>query len=491
MSEENKFEGNDNEKEFQSNKEAYEGYTEYTEHVPIDIDEVTEKKSPRRISVKTFVISMIALFVATVMLTFSVSQAIYRINNARLAASGLLAGADEQMPLDELELLDLLFQNYSYYDLDEDELITAVLKAYADATGDRYAEYYTAQEYAALVADSAGNTKGIGVTVIESTLTLGAKQYDVIKIVSVIPDSPAEEAGVKVGDLIFCIGTELKAENTVDSLGFTNAVNTLKGETGTQAQFLSYRRNASGVYELLEPFSVTRRQVEYETVTGRACATDQSVGIVKITQFNLKTPKQFCAAVDSLKNSGCTRFVFDVRYNGGGDLRSIVAVLSYFLNEGDTIISTSDRAGNRSVIKAQPVSDLAGDAADCNVSRADIGKYRDLDVVILCNESTASAAELFVATFRDYALAKVVGTTTYGKGSMQTIMSLAYFGYEGAVKLTTNMYFPPCGESYEGIGIAPDPGCEVELSEKAANTNIYELSDADDNQLQKAIETFN
>lgn len=479
MSEENNFTNNENEG-------SADGYSHYE---PVDLDMPAEEKPKRKISVKTFAVSMIALFLATVMLTFTVSQALYRRQMSSLVSGGLLSGAEEQTTFDQLELLDLLFQNYAYYDLDEEELVTAVLKAYAEATGDRYAEYYTAEEYRALTADSAGQSQGIGITVIQSAITIGGYEYKVIKVVSVIPNSPAYAAGLKVGDVIFCIGSELKQENTVEALGYTNAVSELQGQAGTVAQFIAYRPDGNGGYTLLPAFNVTRSKIEIETVSSRVCSTDPKVGIVKITQFNLTTPRQFSEAVDSLKNQGCQKFVFDVRYNGGGDLRSIVAVLSYFLNEGDTIISTSDKDGNASVTKAQVVKDLTGDAADCNVSKADIGKYRDLDVVVLCNESTASAAELFVANFRDYDLAKIVGVTTYGKGSMQSVLSLAYFGYEGAVKLTTNMYFPPCGESYDGVGITPD--VTVELSEYAANINIYELSDADDNQLQKAIETFN
>ena len=106
--------------------------------------------------------------------------------------------------------------------------------------------------------------------------------------------------------------------------------------------------------------------------------------------------------------------------------------------------------------------------------------------MVLCNGSTASAAELFTATFRDYDLGTIVGTKTYGKGSMQSIMPLAYFGYGGAIKLTTRKYYPAFGEGYDGIGIEPDE--TVELSESAAKKNIYEITDAEDNQLCRAID---
>ena len=144
-----------------------------------------------------------------------------------------------------------------------------------------------------------------------------------------------------------------------------------------------------------------------------------------------------------------------------------------------------DNLGNKEVFKVAQ-SSFAGAYAGCSVSKEDIGKYKDLNCVVLANENTASAAELFTSNFRDYKIATIVGVTTYGKGSMQKIFSLEQFGYSGGVKLTTNMYFPPCGESYDGIGIKPD--VEVELSEAAASVNIYKLADADDNQLQRALE---
>jgi carboxyl-terminal processing protease len=115
-----------------------------------------------------------------------------------------------------------------------------------------------------------------------------------------------------------------------------------------------------------------------------------------------------------------------------------------------------------------------------------ISEYRNYDLVVLTNGFTASAAELFTANMRDYHLATVIGTKTYGKGSVQSLIPLFYYGYEGALKLTTSHYFPPCGEGYDGIGVFPD--IEEVLSEEAASVNIYKLAEADDNQLQRALE---
>ena len=221
------------------------------------------------------------------------------------------------------------------------------------------------------------------------------------------------------------------------------------------------------------------------SVYSRVSDLNPKVGVVKIIQFDLTTPSQFCDAIEELKGKGCEKFVFDVRYNPGGDLASIEAVLSYFLNKGDVIIRTRDKSGDESVSVAEPRS-YQGSYAACDVSRSDIGKYRDLDCVVLCNGSTASAAELFTATFRDYELAPIVGTTTFGKGSMQSILPLAYYGYSGALKLTTAMYYPASNEGYDGVGITPDH--VVELSEDAASKNIYALPDGEDDQMKKALE---
>jgi carboxyl-terminal processing protease len=208
-------------------------------------------------------------------------------------------------------------------------------------------------------------------------------------------------------------------------------------------------------------------------------AFDESVGIVKITTFDDTAPTQFCEAVDSLLAAGCDKFVFDVRYNLGGSLDSVRGVLSYFLNEGDPIIHTCDRNGKY-------VTTTVGVAE--YVTEEDIGKYAGLNAVVLCNERTASAAELFTANFRDYEMGTIVGVKTYGKGSMQSLYSLDAYGVSGGLKLTTKMYYPPSGEGYDGIGIIPD--VEVALDDTLLDKSVFEIKDDEDNQLRVALEYF-
>ena len=491
MSEENKNlntgeEANDNTNiEKENTENSVETYSYKFENMYDDsTEEVVEK--PRRISLAAFLLSAVALVLAAVMTTWSVCYGMYgRGHTVPDIDYGPIA--EENAVISDLELLAAIFETYSYFELDEEEMADAVLKAYVAATGDRYAEYFNAEEYEAFAASAVGSSEGIGINIIYTTITFDGIDYKVLKVTNVTRESPALKAGLKVGDLIIYVGIDKETRKSVHYLGYDEALSRLVGKSGTKAEFTVLRTADDGSYEEI-PFSVTREAITSDSVLHHVCATDSSVGIVKILGFDYTTPTQFSQAVDELRAKGIEKFVFDVRYNGGGDLISIVAVLSYFLDEGQTIISTVDKSGRGSVRRAQVISSYDGDAAGCNVSREDIGKYKDLSVAVLCNSSTASAAELFTATFRDYKIGKVVGETTFGKGSMQSILSLEIFGMEGALKLTTNMYFPPCGESYEGIGIVPD--VVIALDDALRNKNIYEFTDAEDNQLQAAIETL-
>ncbi len=375
---------------------------------------------------------------------------------------------------EELSLLDQLFRTYSLFDIDEDKLMDAVLKGYIEGTGDKYAEYFTAEEYEKFTSENQGESVGVGISVIQNA------ESECIEIINVVPDSPAIEAGVQPGDLIVYIGIG-DNRKSVAEVGYTNALDLLLGEVGTMAEFTVLRDG-----EYIE-FSIKRQKITSVSVMGHICTIQgyEKVGIVKITEFNLTTPAQFEASIEELLAAGCDKFVFDVRYNPGGDLNSIKAVLAFFLNDGDTVIRVADKKGTTAIQKIEPTK-YAGAYADCSIDKKDIGKYRDLDFAVLTNGSTASAAELFTSALKDYKLSLTVGTTTYGKGTMQTTYPLKQFGYGGALKLTTRYYFPPISDSYEGKGITPD--IEVELDEALKNTNIYKITDDEDNQLRRAIE---
>jgi carboxyl-terminal processing protease len=170
--------------------------------------------------------------------------------------------------------------------------------------------------------------------------------------------------------------------------------------------------------------------------------------------------------------------VFDVRNNPGGALDSIVVVLSYFLNKGDLVLSTEYSGGYENRIHV-------GDDG-FNLPKDEIGMYKDLKCIVITNENTASAAELFTATLRDYGIAEVVGVNSYGKGCMQTLFPLDSYGIEGGLKLTVAMYYSKSKTVYHGTGIVPDH--TVDLSDEAKNINFFLLPEEKDDQLLTAIE---
>ena len=396
----------------------------------------------------------------------------------------------EDCAFPELDLIHALFEQLSVYDLDREALMTAVLKAYAEATGDLYAAYYTPEELEVLTSENQGEMEGIGVSVVNDQIEYNGFFYSVLTIISVFKDSPALEAGLRIGDCVYAIVDEQGETHTVQELGYDNAISQIRGVAGSKASFVVLRAVAGGGYETVS-FEIERKKITTESVTGRIYEADPTIGIVKIAQFDLTTPPQFSRVMDDLIANGCTKFIFDVRYNPGGDLKSIEAVLSTFLEVGNPMISTVYKDGTGETDKVKVVTNLTGAYETCNVKKSDIGKYKDYNFAVLTNEYTASAAELFTSNLRDYDLATLVGVTTYGKGCMQSMYDLSYFGMEGALKLTTAWYLPPSGENYHDIGIVPD--IEVVMDEALIEQygNIYLIPDDADPQLMAAVNALN
>ena len=459
---------------------------------------VGEKPRKIRTIPISIAVALVAFFVAlTMLISFTVNELYPSGRNEGVQGpTGNIIINDEDIPdyIKELIKLDAIFNANSYEGIDEEEMGDAILKAYIAATGDKYAEYMTKEEYEAYNSDSIGEFVGIGVSVVNSTIEINGYNYKVLQIISVFENSPALENGVRVGDCIMYVGEGSERVMT-DQLGYTEALNRMLGEAGTEAKFTVFRPDKTeeiGYKEI--SFSVIRKKVTTESVRYKISETDSRVGIIKVTGFDATTAVQFTKAVDTLKSEGCEYFIFDMRNNPGGALASIEAVLSYFLDKGDVIVSTEYADGTKETDKVRVVnySNRYGEAyKGYDVSESDIGKYKDLagKCVVLTNENTASAAELFTATFRDYGIAPIVGETTYGKGCMQNIIDLKkYYGMEGALRVTTAMYFSKSHHVYHEIGIEPDH--KVSLSEEAKEYNFYLLPEEKDDQLKKAIDVL-
>ena len=351
---------------------------------------------------------------------------------------------------------DQLFRSLYIKDVDDEELMDGILAGYVYGSGDKYAAYYPADEFEQYMEDLSGDTQGIGVSVIFNA------EYNAIEIISVMPESPALEAGVLPGDIVVFVGLGDDAESVAE-LGYYGALAKLQGKAGTTAEFTVAR--GANLTEYVD-FSIERGYVKEMTVTSHVDALDPTVGIVKITSFDLGTPQQFADAFNGLIAEGCNKFVVDVRYNPGGELTSICAVLDPLLPKGP-VIRTIDKTGKEETVYESDANAL------------------DVPIAVLVNESTASAAELFASALQDYGKGIIVGVQTYGKGSMQTVRQLS----DGsAISVTYRYYCPPFSDNYDGVGVTPD--IVVELDEALKEKNIYKITDEEDNQLRAAVEAL-
>jgi len=391
--------------------------------------------------------SVIVLMLMAVIITFQITYVSVDNKYARK-----LAELESDMGMyEKLADVDEMFRSFYVGEIDDESVSDYIIRGYIAGTGDKYASYFNSDSFSDYMNDMNGELTGIGVMVVYNP------DYMAIEIINVMPESPALEAGIQPGDLIIAVEGEY-----ISDLGYYNAVDRLKGESGTVASF-SVRRG-EGYSEEIQ-FDVERAKVKELSVMSHMYESGD-IGIIKILQFDTTTPEQFISAVESLMANGAKKLIFDVRYNPGGELQSIRNTLDYLLPEGPIV----------RIISAE------GKETVYNSASSEI----NLPMAVLINGSTASAAELFAAALNDYDKATLVGTTTYGKGTMQSVMRLPD---NSAVSISTDMYNPPYSENYEGVGVTPD--IEVRLDEALEGKNIYTITDTEDNQLQAAIKLLN
>ncbi len=372
-----------------------------------------------------------------------------RIENAAFGKYDTLdkLDGDEATRYNKLALLLSLIEQRYIREFDKDTLWDNVYRSLLLSIGDDYSQYLTAEEYNALIDSGNGNFVGIGVHATHDVDTGGVYIFGAMK------DSPAEKAGITEGDIIIAVGdTKITAEN------YYEALDKIRGEVGTTVQITVQR--GEDIFDV----TVTRAKVASENVLYKKL--DNDIGYMRILSFADETvSEEFEAKIKSALDEGCKSFIFDVRNNGGGYLDEIKAVLDLLLPEGP-IINIVDKDGNTTTHYSD---------AECI----------DVPMTVLCNEGTASAAELFTAALRDYEMATIIGKTTFGKGTMQSTTPLS----DGsALKLSYAYYNPPKNVSYDKIGIKPD--YDIDLDEKWAN-RFFKMPLDEDAHLLKAIELLN
>lgn len=339
----------------------------------------------------------------------------------------------------------LVRQNYDGT-LDEDLLLGSISDGYINGMDDDYARYLSAEELNFETQEAEGNIVGIGIT-----CQMDESGY--MKIVKVIENSPAQAAKLQAGDLIVKVG-----DSDVVSIGYANAVEQIKGTAGTKVK-VTARRNGKD----LKQIELIRKYVQVPSIEYRMIETN---GYIKITDFNSSTVEEFDEAVSSLTKSGAKALIFDLRSNGGGTLDSVTKILDKLLPEGN-IVTATYKDGKTETLAVSDVEEI------------------NLPMVTLINSETASASELFVAALNDYNKAESVGTTSFGKGVLQTTYTLS----DGSgLRFTTAHFNPPSGTNFDGVGITPDYAVSLTKDQIDAFDTLDETTDP---QLMKAIDVAN
>lgn len=319
----------------------------------------------------------------------------------------------------------------------EEELIESAVKGYVAGLGDEYTEYLTKEEYEELMVDVNGDYVGIGIYMTQD-------RYENIVVLLPIEGSPAEEAGIKTGDII----TKVNGEECI-GMDLSVVASKVKGEEGTTVN-LEIQREREIINKTVERRTVQINQIETQVLEG-------NIGYIEILAFDDGSSKDFEEKLQDLQNKGIKSLIIDVRDNGGGIVDEAIEIAELFVPKDQIIMKEIAKNGRE----------------EQTVAKRDTKISSDIKVIILANENTASASEIFIGALKDNSIAKIVGSRTYGKGVMQEVVPVSS---GGALKVTIEEFFTPNGDTINKTGITPD----VEIEENN--------STEEDEQLQKAIE---
>ena len=328
--------------------------------------------------------------------------------------------------------------------IDEEKLKEGAIKGYVEGLGDEYTEYIPAEEMEDYTKNITGNFVGIGIYMIAD------KDSGRVVVYYPIPESPAEKAGVKAGDQIISVdGTEYTADD------FNTIADYIKGEEGTTVN-LEVERNGERI-----KFEIKREKINTNPITIEML--ENNIGYLKLPSFDEDTSKDFEEKVKELQSQGAQSLVIDLRNNGGGIVSEATDIADMLLDKGQTIISTVDKDDKKEITYSKKSTIFT------------------MPITVLVNENSASASEILACSLKDNERAKIIGTKTYGKGIIQTLLSLT----DGSgLKITTEEYYTPKGTTIHKVGIDPDE--EVKLPDTVKS--IYSVTKDEDTQLKKAIE---
>ncbi len=390
-------------------------------------------------------ISMI--IIVTVLITFLITSVIFynyymKTDSGNIdALTKYITISDSTKSLEKkIEILKKYLENEYMGELDEEAMIETALKGYVAGLGDEYTEYLTEDELEELMVSVNGNYVGIGIYMTQNT-------DEEIVVLLPIEGSPAEAAGLQTGDIIKKVnGTECKG------LELTEVANMVKGEEGTTVNLEIEREE--------DTFSINieRKTVELKYIDSEVVA--DNIGYIQMISFDEGCSSKFKEELEKLKAQNIKSLIIDLRDNGGGLVTEAIATSEIFVPLGNTILKSYDKDGNETATKSSNIN------------------TEKIKIVVLVNENSASATEIFTAAMQDNEVGTIIGTKTFGKGVMQEVQPLKI---GGALKITIEEFKTPKGNKIHGVGITPD--IEVDNEKKQIITSIEE-----DKQLQTAIE---
>ncbi len=342
------------------------------------------------------------------------------------------------------EVLEKIKQEY-VDEINQSEVMDSAINGVLQSL-DPYSAYMSPELFKSMQTDTKGEFGGLGIEI--------GMEAGVVKVISPIADTPAEKAGIKAGDYIVRINDE-----QVQGKSLMESVKLMRGPVGSSIE-LTVRRK--GVKKPIT-FKIRRQIIEVKSVEVKILGKKSNIGYVKLKSFNENSDKQFIKEIKNYeKQKKLIGYIIDLRNNPGGLLTQAITITDFFLEDGE-IVSTKGRR----ISETRKFFARAGDGVK--------GK----PLIILINNGSASASEIFAGALKDHKRAIILGENSYGKGSVQSIIPLKN---GGGMRLTISKYYLPSGKSISEVGVAPD----IIIKEK----EDFQLDSKNDNQLQYAINLF-
>jgi len=342
------------------------------------------------------------------------------------------------------EVLDKINKEY-VDDVNQSEAMDAAINGVLQSL-DPYSAYMSPESFENMQTETSGEFGGLGIEV--------GMEHGVIKVISPIDNSPASKVGVKAGDYIVKID-----DIQVQGKSLTEAVDLMRGKVGTDIEITVRRRGEKKALT----FIITRDIIKVASVKSKII--DEKTGYLRLTSFNENSSNQIKDKIKEFnKNENIENYILDLRNNPGGLLSQAIKISDFFLNHGEIVSTKSKRKHENRKWFAKK-----GDMLNANT------------LIVLINYGSASASEIVAGALQDHKRAILVGESTYGKGSVQSIIPLKN---DGAIRLTVSKYYLPSGKSISDVGITPD----IEVSE---NTDEFKLNTKTDNQLNYALKLLN